>query len=60
MSDQDRDHPPAIGSIISYRFQELTPDGVPRFPSYVGLRIDMDGPKDAAIRVVDKKDDDDV
>ena len=45
---------------MSYRFQELTPDGIPRFPSYVGVRIDMAGPKDADIRVVKKEDDDDA
>eukprot|EP00050_Salpingoeca_kvevrii_P003929 m.237694 g.237694 ORF g.237694 m.237694 type:complete len:311 (-) comp10910_c0_seq1:225-1157(-) len=52
MSDRDREHPPAIGSIVSYRFQELTGDGVPRFPTYVGVRIDVDRPKDAVIRAV--------
>ncbi len=52
LSDRERDHPPKIGTIISYRFQELTPDGVPRFPTYVGERIDMDQPKDAVVRVV--------
>jgi len=40
LSDADRDCPPAIGSIITYRYQELTDDGVPRFPSYVGTAID--------------------
>ena len=35
-SDHDRAHPPKIGTIITYRFQELTNDGIPRFPSYVG------------------------
>jgi DNA ligase-1 len=36
LSDAEREHPPAVGAIITYRFQELTPDGVPRFPSYIG------------------------
>jgi len=45
-SDAVRNNPPKIGSIITYRFQELTKDKVPRFPSYVGPRIDADGPKD--------------
>jgi DNA ligase-1 len=40
LSDADRAHPPALGAIIVYRYQELTPDGVPRFPSYVGVRVD--------------------
>ncbi len=35
-SDQERENPPAIGSIITYRFQELTKAGIPRFPSYQG------------------------
>jgi hypothetical protein len=35
-----------------YRFFELTPDGIPRFPSFVGERIDMTAPKDAVLRKV--------
>ncbi len=34
--------PPALGSIITFRYQELSDDGVPRFPSYVGVRIDAE------------------
>ena len=45
-SDNDRNNPPKIGSIITYRFQELTVSKVPRFPSYVGERIDSNRPKD--------------
>lgn len=37
-SDAERDHPPAVGSTITFRYQELTDGGVPRFPSYVGIR----------------------
>ena len=33
LSDKQRNNPPKIGSIIVYRFQELTRDGVPRFVS---------------------------
>ena len=33
LSDKQRKSPPKIGSIITYRFQELTRDGVPRFVS---------------------------
>jgi hypothetical protein len=40
MSDADRINPPAVGSIIIYRYFELTLDGVPRFPVFVGLRGD--------------------
>ena len=39
-SDAERERPPAIGSIITFRYQELSTGGVPRFPSYVGERID--------------------
>ncbi|HEY6035190.1 MAG TPA: DNA ligase, partial [Kofleriaceae bacterium] len=39
-SDAERESPPAIGAIITFRYQELSNDGVPRFPSYVGERID--------------------
>lgn len=38
LSDQERQNPPRIGACITYRYQELTRDGVPRFPSYVGVR----------------------
>lgn len=37
-SDYEREHPPRIGSVVTYKFQELTPDGIPRFPSYVSER----------------------
>lgn len=37
-SDAERESPPAIGSVITFRYQELSEAGVPRFPSYVGVR----------------------
>jgi DNA ligase-1 len=39
-TDDERKDPPPLGTIITYRYQELTKDGVPRFPSWVGLAID--------------------
>jgi DNA ligase 1 len=39
-SDAERENPPAVGSLITYRYQELSDGGVPRFPSYVGIRAD--------------------
>lgn len=39
-SDKERESPPALGEIITYRYQELSDGGVPRFPTYVGVRID--------------------
>ncbi len=38
ISDAIRERPPAIGEVVTFRFFELTPAGVPRFPSFVGLR----------------------
>jgi ATP-dependent DNA ligase len=46
LTDRQREKPPAIGSIVTYRFQELTASGVPRFPVFVGVRIDLDEPAD--------------
>lgn len=39
-TDAEREAPPGPGAIITFRYQELTSAGVPRFPSYVGERID--------------------
>jgi DNA ligase 1 len=41
-SDDERQSPPRIGAIITFRYQELSDSGVPRFPSYVGERIDAE------------------
>jgi DNA ligase-1 len=40
LSDAEREAPPPIGAVVSFRYQELSTDGVPRFPSYVGVRED--------------------
>jgi DNA ligase-1 len=37
-SDAQREAPPPIGATITFRYQELSEGGVPRFPSYVGVR----------------------
>jgi DNA ligase-1 len=39
-SDAEREQPPKLGAIITFRYQELSNGGVPRFPSFVGERID--------------------
>ena len=39
-SDAERENPPPVGSLITFRYQELSEGGVPRFPSYVGVRAD--------------------
>jgi hypothetical protein len=38
LTDADREKPPAIGSIITFRYQELSDGGIPRFPSFVRAR----------------------
>ncbi|XP_064598827.1 DNA ligase-like [Liolophura sinensis] len=49
LTNKDRRNPPKIGTIITYKFQEYSDSGNPRFPSYIGVRIDMDSPKDAIL-----------
>jgi DNA ligase-1 len=39
-SDRERENPPAIGATVTFRDQELSETGVPRFPSWVGVRHD--------------------
>jgi DNA ligase-1 len=41
-SDAQRENPPAVGSLITFRYQELSDRGVPRFPSFVRLRRDAE------------------
>ncbi len=41
-SDAERESPPPVGSLVTVRYQELSDDGVPRFPSYVGVRDDVE------------------
>ncbi len=40
-SDKERAQPPPLGRTITFRYQELSEAGVPRFPSYVGVRADV-------------------
>ena len=35
LSDDDRRNPPALGSVVTYRYRELTPQGVPRFATFL-------------------------
>jgi DNA ligase 1 len=39
-SDRERENPPPVGATVSFRYQELSETGVPRFPSWVGVRLD--------------------
>jgi DNA ligase-1 len=47
-SDAQRQSPPAIGSLITFRYQELSDRGVPRFPSFVCVRPEGDAAPTAA------------
>jgi len=38
LKDEERKSPPAIGTKITFRYQELTEAGIPRFPSFVSAR----------------------
>ncbi len=43
-SDAQREDPPPVGSLITFRYQELSDRGVPRFPSFVHVRRDAELP----------------
>ena len=38
LTDAQRREPPAIGSLITYRYRELTAKGMPRFPVFLRVR----------------------
>ncbi|MEW6512970.1 MAG: DNA ligase [Pseudomonadota bacterium] len=37
-TDAQRRDPPAIGALVTYRYRELTPKGIPRFPHFLRVR----------------------
>ena len=39
-TDAQRESPPPVGTVITYRFEGLTAKGLPRFPSYLRVRRD--------------------
>jgi DNA ligase 1 len=44
-SDRERERPPEIGALVTFRYQELTDGGVPRFPSFVRRAVDKEPDK---------------
>lgn len=40
-TDHERENPPAVGSCVTFSYQNLTNDGVPRFPSYVRSSVTL-------------------
>lgn len=43
LTDALRRQPPPLGARITYRYQQLTKNGVPRFPRYLRVRDDFQG-----------------
>ena len=41
LSDEQRDAPPAVGSVVTVKFFELTREGIPRFPVFLRVRGDV-------------------
>jgi len=39
-TDAERESPPPLGTVVTYRFEGLTANGLPRFPSYFRVRRD--------------------
>lgn len=42
LTDAERAAPPALGSVITFRYFEISKAGVPRFPSFQRIRPDVD------------------
>ncbi len=40
LSDKERESPPPVGTVVTYRFRGLTAKGMPRFPSFLRIRRD--------------------
>merc|ERR1719164_174578 len=56
LSDAQRAAPPARGAVVTYKYFELTADRIPRFPTFVGERADLDwGEYCAGYRAPDRK-----
>lgn len=53
LSDEQRDNPPPIGMIITYKYQEIhEKTGKPRFATFLRIRADVDQP--AVTEIIDK------
>jgi DNA ligase-1 len=44
LSDAERAHPPAIGSLVTFRYRGFTHNGIPRFASFMRVREKIDRP----------------
>jgi uncharacterized protein YbjT (DUF2867 family) len=50
LSDAERRNPPPVGALVTYQYRALTPDGVPRFASYLRRREAFEQPSDPRLR----------
>ena len=41
LSDAERKNPPAVGTIVTYTFRDVTPSGKPRFASYLRIALEQ-------------------
>ncbi|MFA4969843.1 MAG: DNA ligase [Sulfuritalea sp.] len=41
LTDGLRRNPPAVGTLVTYRYRELTQNGMPRFPRYLRVRDEL-------------------
>lgn len=41
-SDEDREHPPPIGTIITFKYYGFYKSGIPKFPAFLRIRQDSD------------------
>ena len=39
-TDAQRESPPPVGSVVTFRYRGLTAKGLPRFPSFLRVRKD--------------------
>lgn len=40
-TDADREHPPAVGARVTYRYRDITSTGLPKFASFLRVREDF-------------------
>jgi DNA ligase-1 len=40
LNDYERENPPEIGSVITFKYFEMSEDNIPRFPVFIGVRAD--------------------
>ena len=56
-SDEQRENPPPLGSVVTYRYSELTLTGIPRFPVFSKERPDINANDPILQQILPKSDD---